>query len=146
MPAEMVFADLRRGTDVEFGQSLYEPFGIAQLEPLSSGALCVVSDVCGCLGFVASCAGDAEPAGIVRASYPRLSDSVELPQVLRMGQADAARAEDEESRRIARLLATRLALRPRGRGELLQQGGELARQMSWERVAESMLLPALERL
>ncbi len=51
MPADMAFDDLRRGTDLEFGQSIYEPFGIAQVEPLSTGALCVVSDVCGCLGF-----------------------------------------------------------------------------------------------
>ena len=52
MPADMSFDDLRNGADVEFGQSIYEPFGIAQLEPLPSGALCVISNVCGCLGFV----------------------------------------------------------------------------------------------
>ena len=52
MPADMSFDDLRTGADLEFGQSIYEPFGIAQLEPLPSGSLCVVSDVCGCLGFV----------------------------------------------------------------------------------------------
>ena len=26
----MEYADIRRGSDVEFGQSIYEPFGIAQ--------------------------------------------------------------------------------------------------------------------
>ena len=52
MPEAMRFADLRTGTDLEFGQSIYEPFGIAQVEPLSSGALCVVSNVCGCVGFL----------------------------------------------------------------------------------------------
>ncbi len=52
MPPDMSFDDLRNGTDLEFGMSVYEPFGIAQIEPLGCGALCVESDVCGCLGFI----------------------------------------------------------------------------------------------
>ena len=52
MPPDMSFDDLRTGTDLEFGLSVYEPFGIAQIEPLACGALCVESDVCGCLGFI----------------------------------------------------------------------------------------------
>ncbi|MCB0063865.1 MAG: hypothetical protein KDE19_17200, partial [Caldilineaceae bacterium] len=51
MPAEMEFLDIRKGSDLEFGQSIYEPFGIAQVEPLSFGALCCVSNICGCVGF-----------------------------------------------------------------------------------------------
>ena len=35
MPEEMTFGDIRRGTDLEFGLSVYEPFGISQFEPLS---------------------------------------------------------------------------------------------------------------
>jgi hypothetical protein len=42
------FHDLRNGVDVELGLSVYEPFGIAPLEPFSSGAVCVLSDACGC--------------------------------------------------------------------------------------------------
>ena len=51
MPAETTIANLRRGCDLEFGLSVYEPFGISQFEALSFGALCVVSNVCGCMGF-----------------------------------------------------------------------------------------------
>jgi len=39
MPEDMTFLDIRKGTDLEFGQSIYEPFGIAQLEPLAFGGL-----------------------------------------------------------------------------------------------------------
>ena len=39
MPADMEFLDIRRGSDLEFGQSIYEPFGIAQVEPLTYGAI-----------------------------------------------------------------------------------------------------------
>ncbi|MBI3797756.1 MAG: hypothetical protein HY268_12415 [Deltaproteobacteria bacterium] len=47
-PKDTEFRDLRVGTDVELGLSVYEPFGIAPLEPFSSGAVCVLSDACGC--------------------------------------------------------------------------------------------------
>ena len=34
MPEAMRFTDLRTGTDLEFGQSIYEPFGMGQVDPL----------------------------------------------------------------------------------------------------------------
>jgi hypothetical protein len=45
MPADMEFMDIRKGSDVEFGQSIYEPFGIAQVEPIIFGGICVFSNV-----------------------------------------------------------------------------------------------------
>jgi hypothetical protein len=42
------FDDLRNGTDVEVGLAIYEPYGIAPLEPFSSGAVCALSDASGC--------------------------------------------------------------------------------------------------
>jgi hypothetical protein len=47
-PDRTSFLDLRLGTDVEIGLSIYEPFGIAPLEPFSSGTICVLSDASGC--------------------------------------------------------------------------------------------------
>ena len=35
LPDDAAFGELRRGSDIEFGQSIYEPFGIAQIEPMS---------------------------------------------------------------------------------------------------------------
>ncbi len=40
--------DLRLGSDAEFGLSIYEPFGIAQLETVPYGGIPIVSSVCGC--------------------------------------------------------------------------------------------------
>ncbi|MCB0126289.1 MAG: hypothetical protein KDE58_28725, partial [Caldilineaceae bacterium] len=73
MPAEMDFMDIRKGSDLEFGQSIYEPFGIAQVEPLSFGALCCVSNVCGCVGFATRAAGSLEELpNLVVADYTSL--------------------------------------------------------------------------
>lgn len=65
MPAAMEFLDIRRGSDLEFGQSIYEPFGIAQLEPVGFGAVSCVSNVCGCIGFVQQAAEELVQQGLL---------------------------------------------------------------------------------
>ena len=45
MPGDVESMDIRKGADVEFGQSIYEPFGIAQFEPLTFGAICVATNL-----------------------------------------------------------------------------------------------------
>jgi glycosyltransferase involved in cell wall biosynthesis len=48
VPEEANFLDLRIGSDVELGFSIYEPFGKAQLEVLPFGGTPAVSSSCGC--------------------------------------------------------------------------------------------------
>src|SRR5690606_16419654 len=72
MPAEMEFLDIRQGSDLEFGQSIYEPFGIAQVEPINFGAITCVSNVCGCVGFMrraSQALGIEIPPNLVVADY-----------------------------------------------------------------------------
>jgi len=47
VPKEASLEDLRRASDIEFGLSIYEPFGIAQLETIPYGGVAVISSVCG---------------------------------------------------------------------------------------------------
>ena len=68
MPAGMGFSDIRRGSDLEFGQSVYEPFGIAQIEPVGFGAISCVSNVCGCVGFVQQAADELVQQGLLPAN------------------------------------------------------------------------------
>jgi hypothetical protein len=72
MPHDMEFMDIRKGTDVEFGQSIYEPFGIAQLEPLTFGGICVFSSVCGCSGFLRDVTGEENVTNVIVADYTNL--------------------------------------------------------------------------
>ncbi|MYC95159.1 MAG: hypothetical protein F4X14_09305 [Caldilineaceae bacterium SB0661_bin_32] len=67
MPADMTFSDIRRGSDLEFGQSIYEPFGISQIEPVQFGAISCVSSVCGLIGFVQQAASELVEQGILAA-------------------------------------------------------------------------------
>ena len=146
MPEDMGFADLRQGSDVEFGQSIYEPFGIALVEPLAFGAICVVSDVCGCLGFVEQSAGGGMPDGMVRGDYTRLQGELEIEEALGIGAEVCQRAEIEESQRVAIALEKRLPADGKQRQAALKRGLAVAQGMSWERVVADYFLPAMERM
>jgi hypothetical protein len=147
MPEGMSIADLRRGTDVEFGLSVYEPFGISQLEPLSYGALCVVSNVCGCVGF-ARRALEQHPRAdhVIVGDFYGSVGTKPLEELLSLGTAQRDAIEATEGRRVAELLCQRLPRDETTLRERIEQGHALARQMSWDDVVQCYLLPSLERV
>ncbi len=143
MPADMQFTDLRLGSALEFGQSIYEPFGIAQLEPLGFGALCVVSSVCGCVGFIDR-AGGLGLRNIVIADYVDagvLGQSVEA--ALSIDQARRNEIEMRQASLVAEDIVRSLPQNDRAAQKLIEDGYALAQKMSWEVVARDYLLPGL---
>ena len=141
------FDDLRHGSDAEFGQSIYEPFGIAQIEPIGFGSLSVVSDACGCLGFLRASAGDGGAgSGYIRADYTRLDRQPDLAGALKIGAGARRRVEEARSREAARELAGLLPRTGDQLAENLRRGQEIASRMSWERVAADCFLPVLQQL
>ena len=170
MPADMEFMDIRKGSDLEFGQSIYEPFGIAQVEPLGFGTISCVSNVCGCVGFVRrayaqlkestfvqkssdsaldSAASGAEfPPNFVIADYTRLPEDYQLHSphdALWIDRGLRDQIEAQNSVAVARTIFERL---PRSAAEaeaLLHLGQALAQRMSWDVVAKEYLLPGLQR-
>lgn len=150
MPAEMEFMDIRKGSDLEFGQSIYEPFGIAQVEPLSFGALCCVSSVCGCLGFVERAAHGLENvANVVVADYVRLPQSYWLGSpydALNIDQGVRDWIENDHSAIAAETILARLPRDNTQLQALLTSGQVVAQHMSWEVVVSDYLIPALLRL
>ena len=146
MPVEMEFMDIRKGSDAEFGQSIYEPFGIAQVEPLSFGAICVVSDVCGCCGFIRRATDNREVPNVVIADYTQLQiPPKSLDDVLHIGLAERNTIEMENSRDIAAKLLGRLPRKPRDVEDMLREGYDIASQMSWEVVVKDYFLPGLKQ-
>jgi hypothetical protein len=148
MPADMTFTDIRHGSDVEFGQSTYEPFGIAQVEPLSAGALCVVSSACGCVGFVNRVGGQDKPNVIV-ADYVGGYRNGTLDQgvqgALSIDQAYRDRIESAQARDVARQIVDRLPQNDTEAQKLLEGGYAIGQKMSWEVVVRDYLLPGLAR-
>ena len=147
MPEAMEFSDLRNGADVEFGLSVYEPFGIAQVEPLSFGAICAISSACGCVGFLDDVAALDAP-NIVLGDYLFLPDwfPASLGNVLRIDQGMRNIVAEQEAPRIAQAIDAAL---PRDNATLQQRiddGYAISQKMSWEVVVTDYFLPALRRI
>jgi len=147
MPSDMDFLDIRKGTDIEFGQSIYEPFGIAQLEPLSFGGMCVITNVCGCAGFVEKVTGGRDVPNVLVADYTGLPDDhTSLHQVLAIGPSERGAAEEKEAERVAGEILRRLPTDEKQREAFIAGGYELACRMSWEVVVRDYFLPVINDL
>ncbi len=156
MPEGIEFMDIRKGTDLEFGQSIYEPFGIAQLEPLSFGGICLISNVCGCAGFIKDILSIGEDVrlssvealkNIIIADYTEL-DGQQPEDVEDMLQIDSPRRDQIEaqlSRKLAGQICARLPENDDQMRQLIESGFELAAQMSWQRVVQDYLLVSLQK-
>ena len=146
MPADMEFMDIRKGSDVEFGQSIYEPFGIAQLEPLTFGGICVFTNVCGCLGFLRDTTGGADVKNAIVADYTKLTarEYAEIEDIVQIERSVRDRIEATESERVAMQICSRL---PKNKAEvesMIKAGYELAKDMDWDTVVKKYLLSGLQ--
>jgi hypothetical protein len=146
MSEDMDFLDIRKGTDIEFGQSIYEPFGIAQLEPLSFGSLCVITNICGCAGFVAKVAGGKPVPNVLVADYTRIEKDGGLHNVLSIGPKERDAVEEREANRLAGEILKLLPTDLKSREAFIRSGYDLARQMSWDVVCRDYLLPVLDEV
>ena len=143
--ADVEFQALRKGTDAEFGLSIYEPFGIAQLEPLTYGAVCVFSNVCGCRAFVEQVdALDSEL--ILIGDYTKAELDGDLSQMIEMDRKQREAIEQNEARRLAFELSQRLTNCPDTIEARIESGHELASKMNWETVVQEQFLPGIEKV
>ena len=147
MPEDMEFMDIRKGSDVEFGQSIYEPFGISQLESLPFGGICVVSNVCGCAGFAQNVAAGESVENIIIADYTNLEteDYTDIEVLLQIERSERDRLETSVSSKVATQIIQRLTENESDVENLIQSGYNLAKNMSWDVMVENYLLPSLQR-
>jgi hypothetical protein len=148
MPEDMEFMDIRKGSDVEFGQSIYEPFGIAQLEPLTFGGICVFSSVCGCSGFLRDVTGAENVKNAIVADYTNLetNNHADIEDLLQIDRSVRNRIEAAQSEKVAMQICCRL---PKNQAEvesMIQTGYELAKNMSWDVVVKNYLLRSLQKI
>ncbi|MCF7956408.1 MAG: glycosyltransferase [Phycisphaerae bacterium] len=146
MPYDMEFMDIRKGSDAEFGQSIYEPFGIAQLEPLSFGGICVVTNVCGCAGFVKDVTGGRDVKNVIVADYTDLDGEDwrnDLEDLLSIDKETREHIEHEVSQKVARQLCDRLPVNDAEVECLIASGYDMARHMSWNSVVKNYVMKSL---
>ena len=146
LPKDMDIADFRRATDVEFGMATYEPFGISPLEPLASGAICVISNVCGCENFVQAVTGGKGAVNVLTADYTKLERRHTIDELKAMAREERDRIEAGEAKRIAAELVRRVGTDDAAMQRLIDGGQKLAADMGWDQVIERNLFPMLDRI
>jgi hypothetical protein len=146
MPADMEFMDIRKGSDVEFGQSIYEPFGIAQLEPLTFGGICVLTNVCGCAGFLRDITGGESVKNVIIADYTNLEirDYADIEDMLEIDQSVRNQIEASQSKIVAKEIIERLPKNESEIESMIQSGYALAQNMSWDAAVKNYLLKSLQ--
>ena len=146
LPADMDLDDLRRATDIEFGMATYEPFGISPLEPLGAGALCVISTVCGCAGFVEYVTDGKGIDNVIVADFTRLGEDRSIDHLLNMDQAERDAIDHRVCAELAGEIMQRLPLTEERRWALLESGQAIVRDLGWDQVLENRLIPMLRRI
>jgi len=147
MPEDMEFMDIRKGSDVEFGQSIYEPFGIAQLEPLTFGGICVISSVCGCSGFLQDTTGDKSIKNVIIADYTNLGiqNFDDIEDMLQIDRPVRNQIEASESEKVAMQICSRLTKNESEIESMIKSGYDLAKNMSWDIAVKNYLLGSLQK-
>ncbi len=148
MPADMEFMDIRKGSDVEFGQSIYEPFGIAQIEPLTFGSICVFSSVCGCSGFLREITDDEDVKNVIVADYTNLENhsQADIEDLLQIDWPERDHIEATQSEKVAMQICSRLPKNESETESMIRTGYELAKNMSWDVVVKNYLLNSLRKI
>ncbi len=146
MQSSMEFMDIRKGSDVEFGQSIYEPFGIAQLEPLSFGGICVITNVCGCAGFVDAILNGDDTSNVIIAHYTDIGpNNRKIEDYKAINEQFRSTIEDKLSKDIAKQLYMRLPETEEDFEIFLGDGYEIAKNMGWDAVCQKYVLKSLDR-
>jgi len=148
MPGDVEFMDIRKGADVEFGQSIYEPFGIAQFEPLTFGAICVATNICGCAGFLRDVTAGRPVRNVILADYTRLGDYpyADIEDLVQIEKSVRDRIEATEAARVAKEIMDRLPEDCQQLEQMIREGYRLAWSMSWDVVVRKYLLNDLNRV
>ena len=141
-------SDLRKAADLEFGMSIYEPFGISQFEALGYGGLCLVTDICGCAGYIRNENSDTEipAANYIEASFLNLNQKLDINQLMQLSISQRNEIENIEAEKLSKIIAENL---PKSESDIeknLKLGFELASKMSWDNVVDNYFMPGLKKI
>jgi hypothetical protein len=145
VPEGSEFMDLRVASDAELGFSIYEPFGIAQIETVPFGGAALLSSTCGSAKFLerAFDGADSRLYDVVDFVSGGKSLTVEQLQVLPRERRDEF--ERAALAQHAARIFERLSMDDAKREEALALAQPRLYALSWENVVENYYLPNLTR-
>ena len=143
VPEDINFLDIRKGADVEFGLSIYEPFGIAQLEALTFGGICVISSVCGCAGLLRDVTKSQPIKNVIVADYISLNGHFKDKGPWEIDHNITEQVEADLAEKLALQICNALPKSKEDLQDLMRTGQETSKNMTWDSIVDRYLLPIL---
>lgn len=137
VPEDAAFNDLRLGSDAEFGLSIYEPFGIAQIETVPFGGVSVLSSSCGAAGLLAERFKDAPIKPFYIVDYISSGKNLSYESLKELSIVKRTSMEKQVLAKHAKEIFNILPLDPSKRKAYLLNAQKFAEGISWEASAES---------
>ncbi len=139
IPEGTGFFDIRCGSDVELGFSVYEPFGIAQIETIPYGGLAFLSRHCGCSYLLEKTFADADKKPFSIIDFTDLTQlpsskysSVNNDKILSMSENLRTQIESELIQLNGHDLFEKIPKNDDQRKSLLAQAKRFSVGLSWD--------------
>ena len=139
VPEEAEFADLRIAADAEFGFSIYEPFGIAQIEVVPFGGVSVLSSSCGSAGFLEKAFKDAPVKPYCILDFIQAGRGLSTAALKNMTIQERTRMEGEILAKNVKGIFESLPLGQAKREQYLLNAQKYISKISWETSAQSYI-------
>ena len=135
-PEGAEFDDLRIASDAEFGFSIYEPFGIAQIETIPFGGISILSSSCGAAGLLTKKFKDAPIKPFYILDYIATGNRMGYNTLKTLTISKRYDLENQILPKHARRIFEILPLTDSKREEYLLGAQKYAEQISWRNLAQ----------
>ncbi|MHC4075510.1 MAG: hypothetical protein ACYSRR_01190 [Planctomycetota bacterium] len=140
VPAEAEFQDLRMASDAELGLSIYEPFGIAQIETIPFGGVAVLSSCCGAACLLKKIFKDASIKPFYILDYIAAGNKLSYNSLKNLTIAQRNQMEKKVASQHAKRIFDILPLTEEARKQYCLNARKYASHISWQTAAKNYLL------
>ncbi len=137
IPEGTTFSDLRYGSDAELGFSVYEPFGIAQIETVPFGGLAILSRQCGCSFLLDTCFDDISEKPYFAIDFTEIDPhnntrSMSAEELLALSATERTKIEGRLFQKYGKDIFNILPRNEQDRLKLFEQAQQRSDRLGWE--------------
>jgi hypothetical protein len=139
VPKDSDFLDLRMASDAELGFSVYEPFGIAQLETIPFGGAAILSSTCGCASFLERTFEDTVTRPFYIVDFTQAAQDMSVDELKSITVRERDKIERQLLAEHSRPILDVIPVTPARREAYLKSARQHAPRLSWERAMRDYL-------
>jgi len=141
-PEDITTRDLKIASDLEFGLSIYEPFGISHIEVLPSGGLSLLSTSCG-VYYLLEKTFKEEPKPFVSIDFIEIAKDLPEENLLTLTKEKREAFEELAIAKASNLLFQRLPKNSEERKRNFESIRPFLKELDWEAIVKKYFLPSL---